>query len=1550
MANSPPCPGNRAQRLLRCLAEIAQLRRREAPSTYDEEEKEKHILWWHRIPEVVGCHARTWNSDSDEGGEEEKPWLSVEKLPELPCPPAPSLCQDWLEGAVDAGGENPPTLRKTLGEESGSLIPKETNAVMGSSDVVLVDVSGEKSSVRRLEDEPEVQRVWEDYLREQWQPWADAHRAWVDGHEVYKKLFKIHRDARKTSGTYELVLGIGLLRWRPREKPRGWSKNSPETSRPHRRIHRHLFFAQVALDFEEADGRFVLREASEGARLQLEDEVLGEQLPGETKGSVEERLRGNPDFWERAPTVGLFTSLVNALHSGGKYEDCGTAPGSDSEISEIPIISLSPALVLRRRSTRGQVRVLKALREQLELAETENLPPLFRRLLELEPEERNGPGEGGGAAAGDFPSPGQEGLFFPLPSNPEQRRIVDGLGHDHGVLVQGPPGTGKSHTIANLICHLLAMGNRLLITAKGDQALQVLRDKLPESLRSLCISSLESRSGSRSITDDCLREIQSRHGEWMAEGSARADRRNEWLAEKLRDLWQERNRYAEQLKNLREAETRPCEVEGLFPYRGTPSAIARAVRDNHRRYEWFSDEIPYEKACDITAAELQEIFGELRHFSPEKRRELALWLPPETALLSAEDFRLQVGIGQSLGPSALAAPYEAGERNTWEILSRIGAEEALALVEKLERLRGEYGEFMVATGCWRDQLVQDVIHRETRVWEKLLRDTEQDLREIEPLAPLADTTSLQLPEDRELRAVYEDIRALREHLREGGRLGRSLLHPFLPSRLKQQLCLLQEFSLGGRTPATPEDFEALEELLLLRLRLRGIGERWADRAPIPTGSFEKQVLEIQGRCAVGRKALRLGQAVDELRKDLQAHRGLREPIWQEKSSLDSFIALLQRARGRKRYGDAQAALEGLRIGLGNSVRAHPAVLSLREACRERDTAQYAEGLLQLKDLREEQQRLGNLEKKLLRGRGTIPRLLEALQNSLSSEPDSPEADIWTPRLSHIAEAWQWARADNWLRRHLGEGDPELIDRKRKQKEEEIQQMTEELTAGRAWQRFFNRLGPKHRQYLTLWQEANKRLGKGTGKHAEHHRRNIQENFKRCLEVIPAWVMNLERLWDSLKPEPEMFDFILVDEASQCGLEALPLFYLAKNLIIIGDDEQISPEGEGMDRGDVKKIVDQFLGDFEHRTIFDLESSLYGYGKLLFANTIQLREHFRCMPEIIAFSNQLCYGGTLIPLRQYSPDRLTPLEHVFVDGAYQEGEGSYVRNPLEAREIAKKIAEICDDPRYGGKSLGIITLQGVAQGRIIEEELAKVLEGRFTEMAQQRQLKCGTPYNFQGDERDVVLLSLVTAPRDEQGHEHRPMAQTRDTYRRRFNVAASRARDQMILFHSLRLEDLHNTDCLRHRLLRHVLEGGATPPPRVQKDIESLEQWLQHSEASERPPRPYESPFEVAVAVELMRRGFKVTPQFQVGHCRIDLVVEFGTARLAVECDGERFHGPEHREEDRERQAQLERCGWEFFRIRGSEFYYSGRAKALEGLWEALRKKGIRPMAEMLTAH
>jgi very-short-patch-repair endonuclease len=155
------------------------------------------------------------------------------------------------------------------------------------------------------------------------------------------------------------------------------------------------------------------------------------------------------------------------------------------------------------------------------------------------------------------------------------------------------------------------------------------------------------------------------------------------------------------------------------------------------------------------------------------------------------------------------------------------------------------------------------------------------------------------------------------------------------------------------------------------------------------------------------------------------------------------------------------------------------------------------------------------------------------------------------------------------------------------------------------------------------------------------------------------------------------------------------------------------------------------------------------------------------------------------------------------------------------------------------------------------------------------------------------------------------------FKQRFNVAASRARDQMWIVHSLDPgRDLKAGD-LRRQLIEH-----AQDPIRLMLALEEKEK---------RAP----SQLELAVMKRLRSAGYRVTPQWRVGAYRIDIVVEGGRKRLAIECDGDRYRPLEKLTEDMERQAVLERVGWTFTRIRCTEFLRDP-AKAMKPVLEKLR--------------
>ena len=686
--------------------------------------------------------------------------------------------------------------------------------------------------------------------------------------------------------------------------------------------------------------------------------------------------------------------------------------------------------------------------------------------------------------------------------------------------------------------------------------------------------------------------------------------------------------------------------------------------------------------------------------------------------------------------------------------------------------------------------------------------------------------------------------------------------------------------------------------------------------------------ELKARCDALKDALSLEELIDKCRVTIRQYPDIAEPVWADEFLIDRLIAScrLAIARHHKRLAtDEIQKDESSLSALAVTSNAHAVTGKLLKAVRDRDVDAYGRGIGSMQSLDTERKKLQKVDEYVMKLNSHLPDLTHEMKQN-------PDDSSWDERVQKIQNAWNWAQARYWIDDYIRQEDVPALAQRAQQIEDEINATIAKLASLQAWSYCFSRLKEDHRRHMEAWQQSMRRLGKGTGKHAPRHRREAQQHLNKCREAVPAWVMPLHRVWDTVEPSPGMFDLIIVDEASQCGVEALPIFYLGKKVLIVGDDKQISPDAVGLPRDAVHRLMEEFLHDFQFKSSFDVESSLFDHGKLRYGTRrITLREHFRCMPEIIRFSNDLCYSDTpLIPLRQYGPDRLPPIEHIFVDSGYREGSNNRVVNKPEADAVVAKICDMCEGRQYSGKSIGVVVLQGEAQGVLIEKKLLELLGA---EEMEKRRLVCGNPYSFQGDERDIMILSMVAAVNQRIG----PFTKPADE--RRFNVAASRARDQMILFHSVSSDDL-SISCLRRQLIEFFEKTSPQEIAGIERN-ELERRASQDNRSVVDPPTPFDSWFEVDVALALLRKHFIVLPQHEIAGKRIDLVVEGGQARLAVECDGDRWHGADQYEADMQRQQQLERCGWEFFRVSEAAFY-SNEEDALTPLWRMLKERDIVP--------
>ncbi|WP_054950746.1 AAA domain-containing protein [Numidum massiliense] len=584
--------------------------------------------------------------------------------------------------------------------------------------------------------------------------------------------------------------------------------------------------------------------------------------------------------------------------------------------------------------------------------------------------------------------------------------------------------------------------------------------------------------------------------------------------------------------------------------------------------------------------------------------------------------------------------------------------------------------------------------------------------------------------------------------------------------------------------------------------------------------------------------------------------------------------------------------------------AHPLWQKFSHAYKERSVATWNklhETLAEQTATQRDVQRFFDLLEKLSE---TAPLLEEDVRQSLG--------EAWAFPVDYT-EAWQYKQLATWMAQ-LDRYRPEKIQQRIVELRKREQELVEQIVADLTWKQQIEQISEGEKRSLQAWKQKIKRIGKGIGRYADKYRKQARREMAGAQTAIPVWIMPINRVIENFAVDGKKFDVVIVDESSQCDIFSLLVLMRAEKAVIVGDDEQISPYAVGVNQEEVNELNRRFLQNIPRRDILDMKTSLFELSDQIFPKNarLMLKEHFRSVPEIIQFSNDLCYDGSMIPLRlPNAAERVdNPVVAKRVPGYCEQGK---TINVVEAEAIAADIEAMIADSRYDGQSMGIISLQGNDQAKVIEEKVREAIGE--AEMVK-RHIICGDAYAFQGDERDIIFMSLVVADN------RRFRAMTDVKSRQRFNVAASRARNQMSLYHSVTLDDLNPKD-MRYRLLNYCQH-----PTRSLEAYEDVAVML-------------ESPFEKEVARRIIARGYHVTPQLKVGKYRIDMVVEGLHNRLAVECDGDRWHGIERWAEDNERQYVLERAGWTFWRVRGSAFYRDPDA-AMASLWRQLDEMRIEP--------
>jgi superfamily I DNA and/or RNA helicase len=377
----------------------------------------------------------------------------------------------------------------------------------------------------------------------------------------------------------------------------------------------------------------------------------------------------------------------------------------------------------------------------------------------------------------------------------------------------------------------------------------------------------------------------------------------------------------------------------------------------------------------------------------------------------------------------------------------------------------------------------------------------------------------------------------------------------------------------------------------------------------------------------------------------------------------------------------------------------------------------------------------------------------------------------------------------------------------------------------------------------------------------------------------------------------MFDVAIIDEASQCDIAScFPIMYRAKKTVVVGDDKQL-PHLSFLEKAKEQSFLSQYGIPDKYQLMWRFRTnSMFDLADYYSMNSVMLDEHFRSLPPIINFSNHEFYNDRIRVMRKDTSGS-DAIDIITVPDGKVDLDAT--RNLPEIEALVKTLHEIIieDERKNPDKpvSIGIIS-PFRAQVEQLKISVAKVLSDY---MLKKHQIEIGTAHTFQGDEKDIILMSWAFA------NNSYPQSITFLQKPNLFNVAITRAKNKCINFVS------HDLETMPDGHFRHYVS--------YLKDYKERKNALLNEGIDE---NIYKNSLEREIATEVRKLEHKVSAGVEIAGLSADLIVD---DNFIIEVDGLEDSKKLHHMSNMKKQAILERCGFKVKRITYREWQYSQKA-------------------------
>ena len=456
----------------------------------------------------------------------------------------------------------------------------------------------------------------------------------------------------------------------------------------------------------------------------------------------------------------------------------------------------------------------------------------------------------------------------------------------------------------------------------------------------------------------------------------------------------------------------------------------------------------------------------------------------------------------------------------------------------------------------------------------------------------------------------------------------------------------------------------------------------------------------------------------------------------------------------------------------------------------------------------------------------------------------------------------------------------------------------------------------------------------------------KDEFAKLKEAFPCTLAGIRDYAEYIPLEPEIFDLVIIDEASQVSIaQAFPALLRARKVLILGDKKQFSNVKAAQARSDTNREYLNNLGASFKSNVsteatklirlqkFNIKTSILEFFEFISNYTTQLLKHFRGYKEIISYSNKYFYRDSLqvMKIRGKSIDDV--IKFSFVEAT--ESDETYPNtNAKEVDFIISELKKLKDGDK--SVSVGIITPHTNQQKRLMEM-ISKLPEWDY--FLNKLNLKIMTFDTCQGEERDIVYYSMVASPHSDKlwgvfikDLSNVDVEEDGQIKAQRLNVGFSRAKECVHLVLSKPLEDFNGSigEALRHyhyileeaRKERSVAEvdSKSKMEPEVLNWFYQTKFWQKHKDSIAFMPQ-----FDIGKYLKQLDRTY-THPEYKVDFLLIYTDEHHKEHKIIIEYDGFREHFKEvdevsefnyqeyYSDDDVYRQKILESYGYKFLRI------------------------------------